>query len=72
LMVPLPEFREIPALLRERTRKPSVIVDCWRQLTPADLEGLTNLVHLGKAWAPSVAADLISLVYPTAIKSNCS
>jgi UDPglucose 6-dehydrogenase len=60
LMVPLPEFCEIPALLRARTRKPSVIVDCWRQLAPADLEGLAHLVHLGKAWAPSAAAALMS------------
>jgi UDPglucose 6-dehydrogenase len=60
LMVALPEFREIPALLRERARKPLVIVDCWRQLAPADLEGLADLVHLGKAWAPSVATDLVS------------
>jgi hypothetical protein len=58
--VPLPEFREIPALLRARARKPSVIVDCWRQLAPADLEGLADLVHLGKASAPSAAAALIS------------
>jgi UDPglucose 6-dehydrogenase len=60
LTVALPEFHEIPALLRERARKPFVIVDCWRQLAPADLEGLADLVHLGKAWAPSVAAPLIS------------
>jgi hypothetical protein len=58
-MVPLPEFREIPALLRETTRKPSVIVDCWRQLAPADLEGLADLVHLGKAWAPSASQVLV-------------
>jgi UDPglucose 6-dehydrogenase len=55
LIVPLPEFREIPALLRARARKPSVIVDCWRQLAPADLEGLADLVHLGKASAPSAS-----------------
>lgn len=60
LMVPWPEFRQIPALLGRRSRRPSVIVDCWRQLAPADLEGLADLVHLGKAWAPSVAGDLIS------------
>jgi UDPglucose 6-dehydrogenase len=59
LMVPLPEFREIPALLRARARKPSVIVDCWRQFAPADLEGLADLVHLGKAWVPSASPVLV-------------
>jgi UDPglucose 6-dehydrogenase len=72
LMVPWPEFRQIPALLGRRPRRPRVIIDCWRQFVPADLEGLDELVHLGKAWAPSVAGDLISQVHPTAIKSNCS
>jgi UDPglucose 6-dehydrogenase len=59
LMVPWPEFRQIPALLRRRPRRPLVIVDCWRQLAAADLDGLADLVHLGKALAPSVAPVLV-------------
>jgi UDPglucose 6-dehydrogenase len=60
LMVPWPEFRQIPALLAQRPRRPLVIVDCWRQLAPADLEGLADVVHLGKAWAPSASQVLVS------------
>jgi UDPglucose 6-dehydrogenase len=59
LMVPWPEFRQIPALLGRRPRKPLVIVDCWRQLAPADLAGLADLVQLGKAWAPSASQVLV-------------
>jgi UDPglucose 6-dehydrogenase len=52
VMVPWPAFREMPALLRTMPRRPSVVLDCWRLLDPAGLEGLTELVHLGKAPRP--------------------
>jgi len=49
VMVPWPAFGEIPALVRGTPRRPRVIVDCWRLLKAADLEGVAELVYLGKA-----------------------
>jgi UDPglucose 6-dehydrogenase len=60
LMVPWPEFRQIPSLLDVRSRKPPVIVDCWRLLVPADVKGRAGLVHLGKAAAPSASLAIAS------------
>ncbi|MBI4885460.1 MAG: UDP-glucose/GDP-mannose dehydrogenase family protein [Acidobacteria bacterium] len=48
IMVPWPAFREIPARLRARPRRPRTIVDCWRLLDAADLEGLAALVYPGR------------------------
>jgi len=58
LMVPWPAFREIPALLRARPRTPLTIVDCWRLLDPADLEGLAEPVYLGKAGVRTASPQL--------------
>ena len=58
LMVPWPPFREIPALLRARPRTPLTIVDCWRLLDPADLEGLAEPVYLGKAGVRTASPQL--------------
>jgi UDPglucose 6-dehydrogenase len=55
LMVPWPAFGAVPALLRARPGKPRVIVDCWRLLDPAELEGLAEPVYLGKAQASATA-----------------
>jgi UDPglucose 6-dehydrogenase len=60
LMVPWPEFRQVPSLLGMRSRKPPLIVDCWRLLVPADVRGLAGLVHLGKAGAPTVSPALVA------------
>ena len=49
LMVPWPAFSEVPALLGARPRRPRTIVDCWRLLNPADLEGLAEPIYLGKS-----------------------
>ena len=49
VMVPWPAFREIPALLRAMPPRPLIVLDCWRLLEPAGLDGLADLVHIGKA-----------------------
>ena len=49
VMVPWPAFREIPALLRAMPPRPLIVLDCWRLLEPAALDGLADLVHIGKA-----------------------
>ena len=48
LMVPWPAFHEIPALLGAMPRRPFIILDCWRFLERAPLDGVADLVHLGK------------------------
>ncbi|MGH9256311.1 MAG: nucleotide sugar dehydrogenase [Vicinamibacterales bacterium] len=60
VMVPWPVFSGLPALLRARSRKPPVIVDCWRLFDPADLDGLAEPVYLGKAAAPTASPALVS------------
>ncbi|MSO46408.1 MAG: UDP-glucose/GDP-mannose dehydrogenase family protein [Acidobacteria bacterium] len=80
VMVPWPEFREIPAFLRAMPRRPLIILDCWRLFEPLLLHGLADLVHLGKASALPEAsgpraqpeASLGPAAYPMAIRSNCS
>lgn len=49
VMVPWPAFHEIPALLRAMPPRPFIVLDCWRLLEPAGLDGLADLVHIGKA-----------------------
>lgn len=49
LMVPWPLFREIAALVHAMPRRPFIVLDCWRLLEPAALDGVADLVHLGKA-----------------------
>ena len=49
VMVPWPVFRAIPDLLRARPRRPLTIVDCWRVLEPAALQGFADTVLLGRA-----------------------
>lgn len=49
--VPWNEFRQIPQLLRARPRPELVIVDCWRLFDRASLEGVAQLVHIGRSSA---------------------
>ena len=49
LMVQWPAFRQLPALLGTRPRRPRTIVDCWRLVNPTELEGLAEAVYLGKS-----------------------
>ncbi|MSO82613.1 MAG: UDP-glucose/GDP-mannose dehydrogenase family protein [Acidobacteria bacterium] len=48
VMVPWPVFHEVPTLLRAMPRRPFIIMDCWRLIEPARLDGLAELVHIGK------------------------
>ena len=52
--VPWPAFREIPRLLAARPRRRLVIIDCWRLLDGTSLDGLAQLVHIGRAPADVV------------------
>jgi len=56
VLVTLPwgEFREIPHILRAKPRPNLVVVDCWRRFDRASLEGLAQLVHIGRS--PALAA----------------
>lgn len=47
--VPWPEFREVPTLLRATPRPGRIILDCWRTLDASLLEGIVDLVYVGKA-----------------------
>ncbi|OFW06458.1 MAG: hypothetical protein A3I61_20115 [Acidobacteria bacterium RIFCSPLOWO2_02_FULL_68_18] len=54
--VPWTAFREIPRLLAARPRRPLVIVDCWRLFDRASLDGLAELVHVGRSPADTTVA----------------
>ena len=58
LMVPWPEFRQLPALLQARLRKPPTVIDCWRLLTAEDLKGLAEPIYLGKSRASDTSREL--------------
>ena len=58
LMVPWPEFRQVPALLQARLRKPPTVIDCWRLLTAEDLKGLAEPIYLGKSRAADTSREL--------------
>ena len=60
--VPWPVFREIPALLSGRPRPSLVVIDCWRLLERGSIDGLAELVHLGRAPAgmPVIARSELS------------
>lgn len=47
--VPWPVFRGIPALLAARPRPSLVVIDCWRLFDRGSMDGLAELVHLGRA-----------------------
>ena len=49
VMVPWQAFRAIPDVLRQRPRRPVTFIDCWRVLDPAALQGLADLMPLGRA-----------------------
>jgi UDPglucose 6-dehydrogenase len=57
--VPWEEFREISRILRANPRPDLVVVDCWRRFDRASLEGLAQLVHIGRSPAPAaIAAEI--------------
>ena len=58
VMVPWPQFREIPSLLRAPARKPPIVIDCWRLLGADDLRGLAKPVYLGKSRATAPSREL--------------
>ena len=51
LMVAWPAFGTLPELLRNRPRPGLVLIDCWRQIDPATLQGLAAVVYPGTAGA---------------------
>lgn len=61
VMVPWPQFREIPSLLRARARKPPIVIDCWRLLGAHDLRGGARPVYLGKSRAKTPSRELASI-----------
>lgn len=59
ITVPWPVFRDIPQLLAVRPRPSLVVIDCWRLLDRPSMDGLAELVHLGRAPAStSVIAEV--------------
>lgn len=61
VMVPWPQFREIPSLLRARARKPPIVIDCWRLLGADDLRGLAKPVYLGKSRVTAPLRELATI-----------
>ena len=49
ITVPWPEFRDIPSLLAAQPPKRRVLIDCWRLLEHARLEGMAEVVYMGTA-----------------------
>jgi UDPglucose 6-dehydrogenase len=47
--VPWAAFRDIPQILRTNPRRRLVVIDCWRLFDPAVLEGVAQLVHIGRS-----------------------
>jgi UDPglucose 6-dehydrogenase len=46
ITTPWPEFAELAV---ERAGRPTVVIDCWRQLPTAASNGTVEIVHLGRA-----------------------
>lgn len=54
LMVPSAHFRAIPQILQAKPRPDLVVIDCWRLFDRASLQGLAQLVHIGRAPADAI------------------
>jgi UDPglucose 6-dehydrogenase len=49
IATPWPEFAELPIEALEREGRPTVVIDCWRQLPERASGGLVEIVRLGRA-----------------------
>jgi UDPglucose 6-dehydrogenase len=49
--VPWTEFREVPQMLRAAPRPRLVVIDCWRIFDREALDGVAQLVHIGRSTA---------------------